>query len=119
MDSPRGVLPSDGPADALAPLAESDDPTLSAAVVWWSRLDDRYHVEVVRASGSAFDAELRVFDTAVGNRVLLREHAILDFGARFGPDVANVAAWQRRVVRLVDADSWPSEGRAVKRGAAR
>jgi len=88
------------------PLARTDEPEwTSPALVWWAVLDERYLVEVVRVSGSDDRALLRVFDSANEDRQLMREEILLAAGARFGPDIADVAAWQEAAMTLVDGRS--------------
>jgi hypothetical protein len=69
-------------------------------IVWASRLDDRYLVEVVRTSERL--ARLRLFDNKESPIVLLDESVPLSYGALFGPDVDDVARWQERVMEVVD-----------------
>lgn len=88
---------------ASGPIATWDDDHASdPRLVWWSRLDRRYLVEVVRCPGTGDSATLRVFDHERADRALLSEPVSLAFGARFGPDVADVAAWQCRAIEVVD-----------------
>lgn len=70
-------------------------------VVWATRLDDRYLIEVV-ASENPYKGQLRVFDKEQDFTVLLDEPTGIAYGAPFGPDVDDVARWQERVLEVVD-----------------
>jgi len=65
-------------------------------VVWTSTLDGKYEVTVTRADN--YHGELTI---AEGDLVLHREAVGLSYGAIFGPDVADVADWQRIAVEFV------------------
>jgi hypothetical protein len=88
----------EGHASGSTPL----DPSAAvvAQLLWWARLDRRYRVEALRAGPTS--ARLRVVDREAGDRTLLDEEVELIAGAEYGPDVADVAAWQARVIELVD-----------------
>jgi hypothetical protein len=77
-------------------------------LVWWAQLDRRFLVEVDRARGLPGRGELRIFDHQAGDRELLRERVPLAHDAAFGPDLADVVAWQVRAVRFVDHELAPS-----------
>jgi hypothetical protein len=66
--------------------------------VWTSTLDARYEVTVTRTDD--YHGELTI---SKGNQVLHRESVGLSYGAIFGPDVANVADWQRIALEFVNA----------------
>lgn len=66
-------------------------------LVWTSLLDGRYTVAVRRIR--PYHGELTITE---GDRVQLREEVGLSFDALFGPDVSDVAAWQRVALRFVD-----------------
>ena len=85
------------------PLAtwDSDDPIVNG-VAWWSRLDDRYQVEVqYAADGDRNTGHLVVFDHDDGNRILLFEQTGIAYGAMFGPDADDVARWQNRAIEVI------------------
>jgi hypothetical protein len=83
---------------------ESQEPADSEGrVVWWSRLDGRYQIEVQRLDER--QGVLRIFDHANGNTQIHDEPVGLSYGAVFGPDVADVDDWRERAVRVVDAHS--------------
>ncbi len=82
-----------------------DGPTAAdyaAGYVWGSKLDERYLVEVQRDPAYESRGLLYVWDHDDNMIVLLEESVALAYGARFGPDVDDVAAWQERVVELID-----------------
>lgn len=67
--------------------------------VWSSRLDGRYDVVVVGNPENTHSGMLLISE---GDRVLLEEVVGLSYGAIFGPDVADIAAWQQRAVEFID-----------------
>lgn len=84
------------------PLAKWDDNDSSHEnLVWWSRLDGKYQVEVQRTG--SYTAELVVYDHADGDKELMREAVGLSYGARFGPDVSDVSLWQNKSADFVDS----------------
>lgn len=74
--------------------------------VWWSRLDDRWQIEVHRDSPTppSYGAMLHIFDHNDGDRLVHSEPVALSFEARFGPDVTDVAEWQALAMEYVDQD---------------
>lgn len=79
-----------------------DEPVMPApahgALVWHGLVDSVF-VCTVTQTGPAV-AELLVM--APDEHELLREEVGLAHGAAFGPDVADVAAWQRRCLEAID-----------------
>lgn len=71
-------------------------------VVWASRLDNRYLVEVVQHTLDPYAGRLRIFDKDNEFAVLLDEPTPISYGAPFGPDVDDVSQWQQRVMEVVD-----------------
>ena len=88
----------------LVPLASWDDATSSHAdLVWWSRLDTRYQVEVQRRT--RLSGTLCVFERS---GVLVHSRPVsLTFGAQFGPDIDDVWRWQRMAEAIADGHSKP------------
>jgi hypothetical protein len=85
----------------LQPLSTwEDDGGPSKGVVWFSKLDNRYLVEVVRTG--QYSGKLRIFDKEKGFECLLDEETGLSYGALFGPDISDVYGWQDRVTDFVD-----------------
>ena len=72
---------------------------MDPGLIWWSVLDDRYLVEVVRANGGG---QLRVFDHRRADRVIFCSEVGLIGNAQFGPDIADVASWQAAAIASVD-----------------
>ena len=66
-------------------------------VIWSSLLDNRYSIEVIRTA--PYRAEFSIRD---GDQVLRTESVGLMYGAIFGPDVSDVAEWQRLSTDFVD-----------------
>jgi hypothetical protein len=66
-------------------------------IVWPSKLDNKYTVEVTRTE--PYRGELTIAD---GSTVLHREPVGLSFDALFGSDVVDVAEWQEIATAFVD-----------------
>lgn len=69
-------------------------------VVWRSRLDKRYLIEVVRTDDNV--AQFRMFDHDHDDRLVMDEPVGLAYGAMFGPDVDDVSVWQERAMYVAD-----------------
>jgi len=88
---------------AVAALASWEDTTAGATdprLIWWSRLDGRYQVEVQRSGERS--AMLVIFDHANQGALVHQEITELLYGARFGPDVQDVERWRERAVHVID-----------------
>ena len=86
----------------MNPLATwEDDESTHEKLVWWSRLDKRWQVEVQRID--AYTANLVIFDHDNENRLLHQEIVGLQYGATFGPDIEDIEFWAQRVMSIVDA----------------
>lgn len=98
MDNPKPKKPT----PEQAPLAHWDDARSEHPnLVWWSRLDGRYQVEVQRRTRSS--GTLCVFERL---GALARAWPVtLTFGARFGPDIEDVWRWQRMAEAFSDRGS--------------
>ncbi len=91
------------PRTAIRPLAkwdneERDDPRH----VWWAKFDGRYLVEIVRSAPKSKHGNLRVFDHQDHDRLLLNDRVVIVGDPRYGPDLAELAAWQARVSAFID-----------------
>jgi len=73
-------------------------------LVWYATLDGRYQIEVQRTGNRT--ANLCVFDHQDGDKELACWEVGLSYGAMFGPDVGDVAAWQDKVCEFVDGLSY-------------
>jgi hypothetical protein len=95
---------------------ETEEINDTASLVWWSRLDGRYQIEVHQATEDALHALglnrgsdrvyqgiLCIFDHDNDDELLMAEAVPLSYGAIFGPDVDDVAVWQERVIAFVDS----------------
>ena len=69
-------------------------------LVWWTRLDGRWQIEVHHTSDYA--GVLCVFDTQNDLHCLAQQEVSISYSAPFGPDVADVADWQAIALELVD-----------------
>lgn len=103
----------------VEPLArwETEEITDPGRLVWWSRLDNRYQIEVHRLDEDLADklgidmsdqetqgyrGVLCIFDHEQEDALLGIERVGLSYGAMFGPDVMDVEEWQMKVVNFVD-----------------
>ena len=87
------------------PVSKWDDttPNYEAGVVWMAKLDARFLCEVVRTGEDTERAGyLRVFDNDKDLKCVFEETVGLSYGAQFGPDVADVADWEDKVLNFVD-----------------
>jgi hypothetical protein len=83
------------------PLANwEDNNSTHENLVWWTRLDDRYQVEVHRNPSTR--PQLLVFDREQDMEVVHSEDVTLAYDARFGPDVDDVIQWQECVINVID-----------------
>lgn len=89
-------------ADEIQPLADWDnDQSSHPELVWWSRLDNRYQIEVHRKGERT--AKLIIFDHNQNDEVLKTFDVGLSYGAIFGPDIDDVSTWQDMAVEFVDS----------------
>lgn len=97
-DKQRVTRPVKRTQNQTAPEQNSDEE------IWSSMLDGRYRVTVHRVS--RFRGELKIRD---GNRLIHRREVTLMYGAIFGPDIDDVAAWQEIATTVVDGLKEPPE----------
>jgi hypothetical protein len=89
------------------PLAKYDIPENSVDyqhlenMVWAAILDKRFKIEVVRTSDNT--GQYTIYDSQNNDAVLCDEPTYLAYGARFGPDVDDMAQWQNKACEIVDA----------------
>lgn len=81
---------------------DSAEPTDGDWVVWWSRLDDRYQVEVTRDPDNTTRAKLTIYDHANNDIEVHAEQVNLAYGAVFGPDTGDVSHWRSVASKAVD-----------------
>ncbi len=80
---------------------ESQEPfDKDCRVVWWSRLDNRYQVEVQRSGEKT--GTLIIFDHNDCDKAIFKSNVGLSYGALFGPDVMDVELWQNMATDAVD-----------------
>ena len=70
-------------------------------VVWWSRVDDRYQIEVQRIDRD--NGQLCIFDRDDNDRLIFEEDVGLSYGAVIGPDAEDVFIWGKIVLDAIDA----------------
>lgn len=93
------VKSASAPGRARTPLARWDDAkSAHPDLVWWSRLDTRYQVEVQRRT--RLSGTLCLFERS-GELVHSRPVS-LTLGARFGPDIDDVWRWQQMAEAIAD-----------------
>ena len=94
--------------EGVLPLANWDDDKSShPKLVWWSKLDKRYQVEVQRVgsgSESGYRGTLFVFDHQEDNKRLLSKEVGLSYQAIFGPDFQDVSDWQDKAAKFIDEE---------------
>jgi hypothetical protein len=90
----------------VAPVPNSD------TEIWTSMLDGRYTVTVHRLA--PYRGELTILD---GTAMIHRQEVALMYGALFGPDVDDVAAWQDIATEVVDGAKHLPEAPRVSRAA--
>ncbi|WP_200171397.1 hypothetical protein [Tomitella cavernea] len=72
-------------------------------LIWWSRLDRRYQVEVIRDPAHSSTGQLTVYDHEADDTPLHSEKVVLSYGAVFGPDAGDVTEWKQIAAAVVDA----------------
>lgn len=88
----------------VGPVMDWDrtDATDGEWVVWWSRLDGRYQVEVTRDPDSLGHARLTIYGHANSNVEVHTDQVGLAYGAVFGPDTDDVIHWRSIASKAVD-----------------
>ena len=79
---------------------DADETFAHIDIVWNSKLDERYLIEVRRTG--ELTATLLIFDHENDDEELISFDVGLLYGAPFGPDVADVAEWQEKILDFVD-----------------
>lgn len=87
-----------------------------AGIVWWSRLDGRYQIEVQRLSepqltpdgvevpDDAYRGTLCIFDRQQDDQLIHEEPVPIAYGAPFGADISDVAVWQQKALEVIDGE---------------
>lgn len=96
---PRPTLPA--PVGPIMPW-ESQEAGDGDWIVWWTRLNGLYQVEVVRDSDSRDRGTLAVYDHSDGYAVIHTQSVDLMYGAVFGPDIEDIQTWQQTATAAVD-----------------
>lgn len=71
-------------------------------LVWQSRLDKRYHIEVQRIVGETHRGIFIIWDKDDNYKQIFVEDVPLAYGAQFGPDMGDVETWQYKGCEVVD-----------------
>jgi hypothetical protein len=69
-------------------------------MIWWSRLDNKYQIEVQRIDG--YHANLIIFDHELKDKKIFEKKVGLSYGARFGPDMEDVENWREIAAGFID-----------------
>lgn len=69
-------------------------------IIWWSKLDDHYLIQVRRLRKN--EATMCLFNHDNDDEMVSCETVSLAYDAIYGPDVADVEAWQQRASEIVD-----------------
>lgn len=70
-------------------------------IVWYTRLDGKYRVEVERSGD--YTAELIIRDGLDGDAKIIHQEPVgLMYGAMFGPDAEDVNYWKSRTIEFID-----------------
>ncbi len=93
----------DIPSPTRTPMVswENIDPSEVNGLVWASKLDGRFQVEVQRKNDE-HKGVLCVFDHDANDALLHAVDVGLSYGARFGPDVDDVLTWEALVTEFID-----------------
>lgn len=87
-------------------IATWDD--ADSTLVWWTLLDGRYQIEV-HDEPSVYP-RIIIFDREDEMDIIHQEPVTLAYGAKFGPDIADVHAWQELSIDVVDHPEKRSPG---------
>jgi hypothetical protein len=117
LEGSGGPVIPETPKEPVVPLADWDDNNSShPRLVWWSRFDRRFQVEVHRTGELPVIGDLPVidvfnshgvlciFDHQNKDKLLKSEEVGLSYGAVFGADVADVEEWREKVSEFVDKE---------------
>jgi len=98
----------DLPNEKRTPMVswESMDPSSVPGLVWVTKLDGRFQIEVQRMKDE-YKGVLCIFDHHESDRLLHSENVGLSYGARFGPDADDVLHWESLVTQFVDKNFPP------------
>lgn len=100
---------SENSEEIIKPLAKwDDDESKNSKLVWWSKLDDRYQVEVQRVGQGDTDSykgTLFIFDHKESDKLLFMQTVGLSYGAALGADIDDVCEWQEKAVGFIDGMS--------------
>lgn len=97
----------------IEPQGGWEGETIRDGCAWWSRLDDRYLVEIhyvepqvaypsARTGLTEVAGLLCIFDGRGDGGLIHVERTHITEGARFGPDVIDVGIWQAMAQHAVD-----------------
>lgn len=81
---------------------EDTDTRYQDNVVWWSRLDNQYLIEIIQDEDDGYTGTFFMYDHNNDNELVKEEKVGLAFGARFGPDVSDVMEWQELGIKIAN-----------------
>lgn len=67
--------------------------------VWKSKLDDKYDVFVESSDNKPYEGFLVI---KKGKEKLFREKTSISYGAKFGPDIGDIAIWETTCADFID-----------------
>lgn len=87
----------------MKPIAKWDsDQELYDGLIWWSKLDERYQVEVQGDNQDHYTGTLVIFDHQDGDKMIHSEKTGISYGAMWGADIADINQWCTRAIQIVD-----------------
>ncbi len=87
----------------MNPIAPYEDLQFEAEnLVWQSRLDGRYQIEVQRIPKETHRGIFVIFDAQQDLKQIYAEDVPLMYGAQFGPDMSDVKSWMDKGCVVVD-----------------
>lgn len=67
--------------------------------VWESRLDDKYDCYVEQDEANPYAGSLKI---EMDGEILMRAGVVIQYGAPFGADMADIAMWQQAALDFID-----------------
>lgn len=68
-------------------------------MVYENVLDGKYDLKVYRHPTDGYKGFLRLYEK---EKLLMEEETFLSYGAKFGPDIADINKWQDRCCNFID-----------------
>ena len=88
----------------MKPIAEWDSDTpIYDGLIWWSRMDKRYQVEVQADATNKYAGIFCIFDHKNDDKLIYSQPVSVSYGAPFGADMADVSAWCETACQIIDS----------------